>query len=496
MAISPSITPSQALTAYLQQVRRRVGELWTAPSQSPAQVDRLHDFDQLVAAAGNIAGASPDTSAYAASVIMALLGRAQSVDSETPPPTSPVFPADHHMHLSMGAEWYWIGAHLQVTDDRNPAETGRIAVLYSIQRQRAVGLTVQSLAGWSDTDAQIASSICTLTVSMPTGTSYSRRQPNIQWPAAGGSAEFSSAGENFLFQCGTDKLSGSVDVLPVEMLVDDGDMRIALTFTNPGMAPENAFFLQGGVPAPGVTPLPTPGIYYSWPQLRVNGSISVGGTTYTVTGGSAWMDHQLMAKSLVNDGNAATPIPFVDDPSPIDGWSWQYFNLKNGDAFTLASFQKGPLNPLPFVGYGYYVTRRSGNATWISSYLTGVMALENFQPFPVNAGGGPPSQGTADTVSIPTAWTYLLGSATADLVLVAQTRAWSNDGTFNNANGGIASELPVDLFEMSLSLPGGGAPGFSESGGSGVGFGESVGFEPVAHYRARALAYLASIAPG
>jgi hypothetical protein len=48
---------------------------------------------------------------------------------------------------------------------------------------------------------------------------------------------------------------------------------------------------------------------------------------------------------------------------------------------------------------------------------------------------------------------------------------------------------------MSLSLPGGGGPGFSESGTSGVGFGETVGIEPVAQYHARALAYLASIAP-
>ncbi|MGZ5433430.1 MAG: lipocalin-like domain-containing protein, partial [Thermoanaerobaculia bacterium] len=64
-----------------------------------------------------------------------------------------------------------------------------------------------------------------------------------------------------------------------------------MQFTNPGMAADAAFFLQGGFRTPGVTPLPTPGIYYSWPQLSVNGSIRVGDTTYTVTGGSAWMDH-------------------------------------------------------------------------------------------------------------------------------------------------------------------------------------------------------------
>lgn len=489
MSSNPVLGPSEALVAYLQQVRRRVGEIWTAPILSSPQLDQIPDFDQLVTAAENIENASPDTSAYVASVVMALLGRAASVDNENPPTTTPVFPADHRLHLSMGAEWYWIGAHFDVVSNRDPAAHGRIALLYSIQRQRAVGVTVQDLAGWTDTDAQITSSLCTVTVCMPTGKSYSRRKPNIQWPAAGGSASFSQAGEPFLFQVGTDTLSGTVDVLPVQLSVDDGEMKIALTFTNPTMEAGQAFFLQGGVPAPGVTPLPTPGIYYSWPQLSASGTITVGGATYTVTGGSAWMDHQLMAKALENPISvppAASPIPFLDDPTPLNGWSWQYFNLQNGDAFTLATFQTGTLNHLPSVNYGYYLTRTADGSSWISSYLVGTMALGEFQTFPVDAGGGPPSQGSGDTVSIPTQWTYLLLSvAPTPLVLLAQTRAWNNDGTFNNANGSIASELPVELIDLSLGVPGGG----------GVGFGESVGFEPVAQYQARALAYLASIAP-
>jgi hypothetical protein len=192
-----------------------------------------------------------------------------------------------------------------------------------------------------------------------------------------------------------------------------------------------------------------------------------------------------MAHSLENAGNAPTPIPFIDDPTPIDGWSRQYFNLNSGDAFTLASFQKGALNLLPPVGYGYYLTRDPAGKKWIPSYLVGVMGLANFQPFPVNADRGPPSQGSG-TASLPTAWTYVLGTTSAGpvpLALVAQTKKWSDDGTFNNANGSLASELPVDLYDLSVGVP----------SGSGVGFGASIGFEPVAQYRARALAYLASV---
>jgi hypothetical protein len=262
-------------------------------------------------------------------------------------------------------------------------------------------------------------------------------------------------------------------------------MMVDLMLDNTRMARQDAFFLQGGLPAAGVTPVPSPGIYYSWPQLGVTGSIRVDGKTYKVTGGSGWLDHQLMAHSLQNADNAPTPIPFIDDPVPINGWSWQYFNMNNGDAFTLASFQKGELNRLPPVYYGYYLTRDPEGAKWIPSHLVGVMALEDFQTFPVNAGGGPPSQGSG-TVSLPTAWTYLLatvGAGAVPLGLVAQTKKWSGDGTFNNANGALASELPVDLYDLSVGVP----------GGVGVGFGESIGFEPAAQYRARALAYLDSV---
>lgn len=114
------------------------------------------------------------------------------------------------------------------------------------------------------------------------------------------------------------------------------------------------------------------------------------------------------------------------------------------------------------------------------------MVLGDLEVFSVDAGGGPPSHSTA-TVSMPTKWTYVLGSSTPTrLGLMAQTKSWSPDGTFNNANGGVASELPVDLVEVAIGVP----------SSVGVGFGETVSFEPVAQYRARALAYLASVGSG
>jgi len=486
-----AMSPSTALTTYLQQARRRVGEFWT---KGPELV-QIPDFDQLVAAAGKLDSTSPETAPYVASVVAGLLGRAASVDCENPLPTSPVFPADHRLHLSMGAEWYWVGAHLDVVNAADPDDTGRIAVLYSIQRQRVVGMTVQDMAGWSDTDAQLTSSVGTVTVQTTGQTSYVRRRPNLQWTAVGGCAEFSAENEPLLFRCGADFVSGSVDVLPLRMYMDDGETQVDLTLSNPRVAPADAFFLQGVPQTPGVTPPPTPGIYYSWPQLDVAGTIRVGGKVYEVKAGTGWVDHQLMATSLENSANAAAPLPFVDDPEPLNGWSWQYFNLANGDAFTLASFQQGELNVTPPVGYGYYVAlppageERAAPRKWSSSYLVGAMTLKDFQEFSVDAGGGPPSRGAA-TVQIPTSWSYLLGTVGDGPLkagLIARTRKWSDVGTFNNANGSLASELPVDLVDLSVGGTGGG--GF----GSGTGFGETINFEPVAQYRARALAYLASV---
>lgn len=489
------MTPSTAFITYLEQVRRRVGEIWTAPAQNPAQLDRIPDFDALVAAARAIDRADPDKSAYIAStIVQVLLGRAASVDCANPPTTQPVFPADHRLHLDMGLEWYWFGIHLRVTNTADPSDTGRIAILYVIERWRSVGLTVQKLAGWEDTAAQIASVNGTVTIETKTEKSYHRRAPLVAWPAVGGSASFSAANEPLRFQCGPDSIEGSIDVLPLKLRMDDGQLRVDLKLNNPRMDPGDAFFLQGGppAPAPGVTPPPTPGIYYSWPQLDASGTVRVAGKHYRVDEGSAWCDHQLMASSLTNLNNAARPLPFVDAPRPLNGWSWQYFNLKNRnrDALTFAAFQQGQLNKLPIVPYGFYLKFDSSKAKWKPSRLFGLMALEDFQCYSPFAGGGPPSRAggepPAPTVPIPTHWKYLLASLwPTPLLLVAKARKWDYDSTFNAASGELLSEMPSDLTQYALGVSSAVAEGFCES----------LGFEPVAQNRERALAYLASVTP-
>ena len=61
------------------------------------------------------------------------------------------------------------------------------------------------------------------------------------------------------------------------------------------------------------------------------------------------------------------------------------------------------------------------------------------------------------------------------------TTPLSSDGTFNNADGSLVSELPVELRAR------------TDGELLGAGFCESVGFEPVEQFDERALRYLESV---
>ncbi|MEE8585901.1 MAG: lipocalin-like domain-containing protein, partial [Acidobacteriota bacterium] len=301
----------------------------------------------------------------------------------------------------------------------------------------------------------------------------------------GGSASCSAPNEPFSFKCGPDSLSGSVDVLPLSVVVDDGDnMQIDLELTcQDSLQAAKSFFLEGKpVNGPcgggkGWTSILTPGIYYSWPQLQVSGTVSVNGKTLTVKGGSAWMDHQLTMSSLKNPGGKVDPIPFIDEPSPYNGWTWQFFNLDSGDAFTCASFMVSSLLVKQKVPYGYYLTIENG--AWSACYITsGMIKLSQFKNFPVVIANSAPK--FAHAVA-PTHRLYdnienvILGDPLGGLAT-----PWSGDGTFVDGNLSISSEMPSNYTDTT---------GKHASGG---GYCELVGFEPVPSYRQRALAFLKS----
>lgn len=465
-----------AMQAHLRDVLAVVNAITDPFTEAPLQIP---DFATLYQAAGALDTAQDP--AQRAWTINTLLGRAGSVDCTAPTADYVLaFPKDHHLHADMGLEWYWIGAHLNVIDANG--ETGRLALLLSMEKTRAVGLQAQQAAGWSALDATLFTNLVTVTVDMGPGRrAIHRRRPNVQWPVAGGSAGFSQPGDaSFRYVCGPDTLSGPLDILPLQVHVDDGEhMQVKITLRpNEAIAADRSFFLQGmpntdsiTAGGTGFTPVPTPGLYYSWPHLLVDGCITVGGMTYTILSGTGWVDHELMMTSLENPDGAVHPVPFVEDPLPYNGWVWQYYHLENGQAFTGAAFVLGAMTDHSTMSYGYFLTPQNGG--WDATFVNGQIDLLFPNPFPARIG----TPGAMVDIPIVRAYSgvenMLLGKP-----LSGVATPWYADGTFDGANGAVCAEIPADYTDQSGQYA------------NGVGFMESVGFESVASYRAYALARL------
>ncbi len=476
---SPDNKFTEAVQSHLLLVKDSVAAITDTTTGGPLQIP---DFDLIYQSAANIESVN-DPEKYTA-CIYSLLGRASDVDCQLPDPNAGLtFPAAHHMDARMGFEWYYIGLSLGATDASGAK--GRIGILLSIQKQRIIGLTTQKKYGFSDNGCMLFVSLVTATIDFPGNTKIIRRSENLQLPALGGNGGFSVPGQDFSFYCGNDKLTGGQNVLPLVMEVKDGtNMSFSLPLIpRAGMESQNAFFLQGA-PNPstfsgtGFTGVPSPGIYYSWPQLRLDTTASneilLEGKTYTIEGGNGWMDHQLMMHSLKNAGNAVHPIPFLEEVKPYNGWSWQYFNLEQGDAYTGASFQLGNMQPSVPFSYGYYIKPNASSTGWESIFIFGEMMLKNFVGHPAIVDDPSSTQ-----VLYPSEWEYA-NITSVGVSLNGKATPWFIDGTFNGQSLQVISENPVDYEDLSATH------------NDGVGYCESVGFEIVDSYRQRVKAYLLS----
>lgn len=441
--MTQTMTASEGLIASLQGI---------PPDMRP------EFFPELLDAAGRM------TTAQQAAVIHRLLGSASSYGSEVP--QGPVqFPRDHELHLKAGLEWYWVGCNLEVA---GTSGQDRIGVLAVMSRDRAVSNAVQEQAGWSDAQAQVVDSSATITVATRADGFIARRRPNVQWAMLGGITRFDTG--QFRYQAGPDSMQGSQKVLPLAVSINDGpDFTIDITLSS-DLRPDKAFFLQG---VDGITPPPSPGIYYSWPQLSASGTVTVRGQRYDVSG-TGWIDHQLLMTSAGTLPAPPRPPGWAPPADQFNGWSWCQFNLGNGDAFTASAFQLGPLRTKLPIPSGYYVRRQAG--TWNPVPVVGSLDLDCFTP----ALGG---------FLQPTAWSYSasdLARQMVDLALVATP--WYPDGSFCSGYLVTPCETPVnvalaDRARVALAT----GPGIALTG---TGYCESIGYEPEQRYLDRALAFL------
>jgi predicted secreted hydrolase len=391
--------------------------------------------------------------AQQAATIYQMLGPAAGYGDLTPP-TSVHFPADHRLHLDCGNEWYWLSANLDAEGPQGPV---RIGLLIDMLRIRVVSKAVQAQAGWSDAECQVIWNAVTAVVSSPAGSAITRRNPNVQWAPVGGTVEFPEGG--FVYRCGPDVMLGPQNVLPLEVVVADGDNISLQLSLSSGMPPTSAFFLQG---QNGVTPPPTAGIYYSWPQLSVSGGLTIAGAAYEAAG-VGWIDHQLLAPTVP----ASLPPPLQ-----ISGWNWCQFNFDNGEAFTAAAFQTGSIGANKLVPYGFFIRPLLGG--WQAEPIIGGLAIDGLIP-------------TLDQVFQPTAWTYQAGNfpgafAPSPLDITITTAPWHPDGSFVTGDLAVPSEVPVSAAMAQRGTFG--------QAVTGRGYCETVGFEPRESYMQRAIAFL------
>ena len=424
-------------------------------------------FDLLLASAARLRPDGGMADAQCAAVIYKLQGAGAGFGDD-PPPTKVSFPADHRMHLKCGNEWYWLACHFDAEGPEGPV---RIAVLLDMLRFRLISTKLQAEIGWSDADCQLVWNAVTVTIAGAGGSRIHRRPLNVQWAKTGGHVEF--PGDKFVYRCGPDVLVGSPNVLPLGVSVDAPGMFLDLHVSS-DMPVESAFFLQG---TDGITPNPKPGIYYSWPQLKADGHISIDGVNYRLKTGTAWIDHQLLM--------AQTPTTPTLHKS-IDGWNWCEFNLANGESFTAAAFQTDMISVNALTPYGFWLRRSADGKRWVAERLIGGLAMDHLIP-------------TLHQVMQATSWTYTATNFPdqADMAtpfnLMVTTAPWIDDGSFETADLSVPSEVPVGVAmvnkaELLHLVPLGVSP--AGVAVTGVGFCETVGWEPWASYQARAMAFL------
>jgi predicted secreted hydrolase len=416
-------------------------------------------YPKLLAAAQDL------QSAEDALVILSLLGANQYYGMEVPP-GPPNFPADHLMHLGYSNEWYWFSANLTASNG------DQLGLLYTIHRSRLCTTAIQAQAGWTDEQAQGLNAEATVVIKTPNGATLDRRDPSVHWAWDPGQTVQFPTETDWVLQCGGFTMTGGTDqVLPLQIQLTEPGRSIDLTVTSDfGFA--EPWFLQG---ANGYTPEPQPGIYYSWPQLTVAGTIQIGGTTWQVTG-TGWIDHQLMMSRPV----PGPILPVTDLSERFNGWNWCQFNLQNGDAYTGVAFQVGTLAMQPS-SLALYVQKTAEG--WNTIGVSGDWTLTGLTP-------------TLFHVLQPTAWTYQVQPPPP--TQPPPPPAWSltlaatplhEDGSFMTGNGSWFSEVPCTLTVNGTPPPG------STLATGGTGYSETNGFEVPSLARERLLALLAGAAP-
>ena len=390
-------------------------------------------------------------------VALALLGGyagspPQFVPTPIPPAAALSFPADHGEHFDMQIEWRYITLSL-------PLSNGGLASVIAnfFRKSIATATTAPTLA---PIDRQVYSTSIAVTIEMPGKPGVHYALPTTTFAPIDGTVAVTN--NPFSMRIGSNSLTGTSSVFPLHVHIEDaGDSTRPPIVIDVDCANTNPLFLQGqnGYVGPDTKPGEVPSVgwrYYSWPQQKTTGTVSIAGTNYGVSGGLAWMDHQFGGSPVVTSGPVGS----------WSGWCWFEFQFSGNRSLTLAA----PHGPVPS---GVLPADNSGFGTYIENGVSSLVACDLKVPSYVAS--------PSTTARYPSAWSIDVRGTGILLNVVPRTTVEPQ---------ALWMGQLAEYSEASATATATGTVGGAPVTMQGVGYCEGVGFEDPAAEDARQTAFL------
>ncbi len=372
------------------------------------------------------------------------------------------FPADHGEHFDTQLEWRYIALSL-------PLSNGGLFSMVATFFRSSIADAVDA-PDLAPIDRQIYSTSIGVTIEMPEVPGVHYYLPTTAFSAIDGPVTVTN--EPFQMSIGVNSITGTSNVFPMHVHIEDagGDGRPPISL-DIDCAATNPLFLQGvdgyvGSPIESGQTQPATGYYYySWPQQSTTGNVMIDGTSYGVSNGIAWFDHQWGGSPVAKSG----PV------SPWSGWCWFEFQFDGNRSLTLSvphgAIVGGQIAPGDLTGFGTYID----NGT--STFVVGTLQVSSYEQSP-NSDARYPSGWTLNIANYP-----LPGAPTVPIALVVtpvaaiqpQTLYFASLVEYSEANSVVTAAGTINGNPATLS---------------GVGYCEGVGFEDPTEYNTRAEAFL------
>ena len=241
------------------------------------------------------------------------------------------FPRDHKAQTDFQFGWYfWSGNFLDENDNV-------IDIVVVFFRRALYPPPIAEKMGISDLDNQIVQTVV--------GVNYADENLHVNGSdpiVSGASGDLEYNNDPFLVSVGKSvaKSSQKGNIFPMTITVDDPDSDLKIDLN---LEESKPVLLQGDQGKdPSIYGLGT--WYYSYPNIKTNGSVTHNGETKNING-KMWMDHQWMAgisptgypKNLFIQALANIENGFTQKNPKTFGWDWSDVQFDDNTEITFAS---------------------------------------------------------------------------------------------------------------------------------------------------------------